>query len=227
MSQKLVSQDYIFRKKNKALQFVGDFEGFYKDVNDPWGQKGTDRRLKAYYAYSRSHLVQTLRRLLCSSRKTNILEVGCGLGYVAVYLQKSLGMKFKVTGIDISPTAVQKAQSRFPDLSFKVADITSSSFKESGRYDVVIMSQILWYVLENFPQVFTNVRSLLKPNGYLVFVNAFIRDQKYGRDIVDGFDGLVGYVLTHYPHQYKIIQAEFDDSKKFLHDDGLLVMRKV
>jgi len=90
----------------------------------------------------------------------------------------------------------------------------------------VIISQILWYILEKISQTFIDIDGLLKKNGYLVFVNTFLKEQKYGREIVDGFDGLARYVLTNYFGKYEIVKAEVDYSGKFLHDDGILVLMK-
>ena len=55
--EELVSKEYVFKNvKGDQLAFVGDFEGFYKNEDDPWGQKGGDARLNEYYQYSRHNL---------------------------------------------------------------------------------------------------------------------------------------------------------------------------
>ena len=88
------------------------------------------------------------------------------------------------------------------------------------------MSQILWYILEELVQVFANVDKLLKNDGFLIWVNAFLKEQRYGREIIDGFDGLVGYVVSNHFGKYKIVKAEVDYSDRFLHNDGILVLMK-
>lgn len=56
--EKLVSNEFVFKRNKKGkLCFVGDFEGFYKNDPDPWGQKGSEKRLSDYYAYSRRNKV--------------------------------------------------------------------------------------------------------------------------------------------------------------------------
>ena len=87
------------------------------------------------------------------------------------------------------------------------------------------MSQILWYILEKLVQVFANVDRLLKNNGFLIWVNAFLKEQKYGRGIIDGFDGLVRYVVSNHFGKYKIVKAEVDYSDRFIHNDGILVLK--
>ena len=128
--------------------------------------------------------------------------------------------------MDISSFAIDKATRTFPSLKFVVADICSENLKIDKRYDIVIMSHILWYILEKLPQVFANIDGLLKNNGYLVFVNAFLKEQRYGREIVDGFDGLVRYILTNYFGKYKIVKAQVGYSGKLSFDDGILVLMK-
>ena len=228
MEEQRVSKDFVFRaEKGGRLSFVGDFEGFYNSVDDPWGQKGTDSRLNEYYNFSRSNLINTIDLLVKSEEKsTDILEVGCGLGYVLSKLGARLPANVKVAGMDISPTAIEKAKNLFPLLDFITGDICSEHLKVENKYDIVIMSQILWYILEKLPQVFTNIDSLLKNHGLLVFVNAFLKEQKYGKEIIDGFDGLLRYVCLNYFGKYKIIKAEADYSGRFLHDDGILVLMK-
>ena len=226
--EKLVSKDYVFKTgKNGKLNFVGDFEGLYKDKVDPWGQRGADARLGDYYAFSRTNLVNAVKLLAgISGKNIDILEVGCGFGYVAAELQKGLSEKGNVTGMDISHTAITKAKTLFSDLEFITGDICSKKLKINDKFDVVIMSQILWYILERLPCVFENVSNLLKKDGYLVFVNAFLKEQKYGKNIIDGFDGLARYILMNYSDKYRLIKAEIDYSGRFLHDDGILIFKK-
>ena len=89
------------------------------------------------------------------------------------------------------------------------------------------MSQILWYILERLQEAFNNFDKLLKKDANLIFVNAFLKEQNYGKNIINGFDGLVNYVLKKYSNKYKIIKAEVDYSGRFLHDDGILILKKV
>lgn len=226
--EKLISKDYVFKTgRDGKLSFVGDFEGLYKNETDPWGQKGLDARLKDYYAFSRANLVSAVNYLVDISEKhMDVLEIGCGFGYVTSELQKGLSGKGKITGMDISRTAVTKAKSLFPDLEFVTGDICSKGLKAGGKFDVVIMSQILWYILEKLPHVFENIDNLLKKDGYLVFVNAFLKEQKYGKNIIDGFDGLARHVLVNYHGKYRLIKAQIDYSGRFLHDDGILIFKK-
>ena len=58
------------------------------------------------------------------------------------------------------------------------------------KYDVVILNQLLWYILESLFITFENCFSLLNSNGRVIVSQAFLQSpQKYGADICDGFDG--------------------------------------
>ncbi len=228
MEEERVSKDFVFKtEKDDGLSFVGDFEGFYRSDDDPWGQRGEDNRLREYYAFSRCNILNTIDSFIDSKAgSVDILEVGCGLGYVSSKLHTELSGDVNITGMDISPTAIEKAKVLFPSLDFIVGDICSECLNVEKKYDIVLMVEILWYILEKLPQVFANIDGLLKNDGYLVFVNAFLKEQRYGREIVDGFDGLVRYILTNYFGKYKIVKAQVGYSGKLSFDDGILVLMK-
>jgi SAM-dependent methyltransferase len=228
MEEERVSKEFVFKtEEDGRLSFVGDFERFYKSDNDPWGQTGMDERLREYYAFSRSNMLNTIDFLINSKvESVDILEVGCGLGYVSSKLQTELSGNVNITGIDVSSTAIEKAKIIFPSLEFIVGDIRSECLDIGKKYDIVLMAEVLWYVLEELPQVFANIDGLLRNSGFLVFSNGFPREQKYGREIIDGFDGLVRYVCSNYFGKYKIIRAQVDYSGKFLFDDGILALMK-
>jgi SAM-dependent methyltransferase len=220
----LVSKDYVFRWNGDKLDFVGDFDGLYKNDQDPWGQSGSDERLKEYYKYSRNKLVEMIQPLLDAWETNYILDVGCGFGYSTNNLRTNLSGDVSVTGVDICKTAVEKAVKLFPELCFLVDDICSPDFSLKAKYDIIIMDELLWYLLENLSTVFQNINKALKDNGYLIFVNGFPRDQRYGKEIMDGFSGLIGYVLSN-RDEYELIKAERDNGQ-FVNVSGIAVFRK-
>lgn len=226
---KRVSGDYVFRADEAGdLSFVGDFEGLYRSSADPWGQEGSDERMEAYYRYSRENLLSTVNGIAGpTAGPVDLLEVGAGLGHVAAYLKEGAAGKMNITGMDISPTATAKARKNFPAISFVTGDITSPDLSVKGGYHVVVMSQILWYILEKLPLAVANAGRLLKENGFLIFVNAFLQEQRYGRDIVDGFDGLLKYLLLNHSGEYRVVKAEIDYSGTFLHNDGIIVLQRI
>ena len=219
---------HIFKEDSSGnLSFIGDFEGFYKNEQDPWGQSGGDKRMKSNYAFSRRNLLKEIDFLIKQKdRGKDILEIGCGLGHVSAYLSAKLHYDCSITGMDISPTAIAKAKANFPHLSFSVGDICSDTFVVNEKFDIVILSEILWYILGQLGQAFDNVEKLLKTKGVLIISNTFIDEQKYGKEIVDGFDGLVRYVVINHWSKFKIIKAQVDYFSKRLHHSSLLLLQK-
>jgi len=100
------------------------------------------------------------------------------------------------------------------------------SVTDWGLYDVIVLSQTLWYVLNRLPAVFENALALLAPHGHFIIQMAFLDKQEYGREIVDGFNGLLRYVLDRYGADFQVVSASYDASSRFApYHDGLLVLQ--
>jgi SAM-dependent methyltransferase len=103
-------------------------------------------------------------------------------------------------------------------------DISGTNFNSDIKYDVVILNQLLWYILESLSETFENCFSILKPNGRIIISQAFLQaPQKYGKDICDGFYGLISYLSDH---RFNIEYSQLDDSNSFVHNDGLIILKK-
>ena len=95
----------------------------------------------------------------------NVLDVGCGTGINAVYLASK---GFKVTGVDISPTAISMAIGRSKRLSrcnFLVADVFQLPFDEDAFdlvYDRGCFHNIPHPKWESYIE---NIKRVLKENG--------------------------------------------------------------
>ena len=217
------SADYIFKTNPSGdLKFVGNFEEFYKFEEDPWQQSGNTGEMSSYYEWSRTRLLNRL----CPNEDDNILEIGSGLGF----LTKLISEEFPYTtcdGLDISKTAVDKSSRVFPDLNFFQGDICSENFRISSKYDFILLSQILWYIVESFPVVIKNCNKMLNKNGKLIITQAFLKEpQRYARDIVDGFYGLEQYLIRNLPDSLKISLLDYDGKHDFVHHDGIIIVSK-
>jgi len=218
-----MKNNYVFKEKEDGtLVFVGDFESLYLNESDPWHQSASsDNEISKYYQYSRNRLNTQLKII----NPNSIVEIGCGLGHTTDIIQKSMTSS-EVFGIDISNAAILKAQKLYPNLHFRCADITLSNFSFYKKSEVVILSQLLWYILKSLPTVFDNCFSLLSENGSLIITQAFLRSQKYGVEICNGFEGLINYINENAANKFKIEFSNLDDSEQFIHNDGLIVLKR-
>jgi len=218
------SKNYIFRKDdNGELLFQGDFEGYYQNHSDPWDQNSTDSDISEYYKESRLKLLKVIKGI--KSNK-NILEIGCGLGLVTNMLDKELENSI-ISGVDISSTAIHKAKAQYSNISFYEGDIADRKFKSEGQYDVVILNEMLWYVLEDLDLVINNIYEILNTNGSLIITMAFLNDQQYGKEIINGYSGLLEYCKLRISSLFKIISKDFDATKRFDYNYGIVCLRKL
>ena len=211
------SMDYIFKNVGENLEFIGDFESLYKNFQDPWEQSGKTGKISPYYKHSRKRLTDKL----ISINPVSLIEVGCGLGYTTNIIQNSLPPAI-VVGMDISATAINKGSKKFSDLQFICGDIRSSSFNLHKKFEVVILNQLLWYILESFDNTIDNCFSLLEKEGKIIISQAFLKTpQRYGKDVCDGFDGLVKYLKNK---DFSVEYSNLYVSNSLVHDDGLIVI---
>ncbi|KAL5275174.1 COQ3 family protein [Megaselia abdita] len=99
----------------------------------------------------------------------DILEVGCGGGI----LTEGLGrLSANVTAIDLGESLIQEAVSHINDFSpelkskvnYKLESIESHSKKNLGKYDAVIISEVIEHI-DDKPEFITNCLDALKPGG--------------------------------------------------------------
>ncbi len=223
VSDLVSSGDYVFRETpDGGLKFVGDFEGLYRENDDPWGQKGDAGRLKDYYLSSRKKIIERIPKL---HPNATVLEVGCGLGQVCGQI-KAAGAASRVEGVDISAAAVAQAREAYPDIDFHVGNISDSRFSLGNKtYDIILMNQVLWYVLDHLAFILGNCQKILRQGDHLYICNAFMREpQRYGKEIVDGFDGLVSYIVKHAGREYTFVEARLDTAEEHSYDDGHIIL---
>lgn len=215
MSKK-ISKDFIFEENEKGeLKFKGDFDGLYKNESDPWNQSGLSQE-DGYYSFSREEIVNNLKNYEFS----NILEIGCGHAHLLKLIDKKFPSK-ELYGFDISVEAIKQAQN-LHEYNFSVIDIRKSMPQYmKGFYDIVILNQLLWYILYDIDQVFDNLRFLTDKNGKIFICNAFIDNQKYGKEIIAGYNGLLDYIKEK--KELRVIHTSYTETQWRL-NNGLVII---
>ncbi len=136
-----------------------DWEKFYREtpaVSVPWDDGKPDDQLV--------RLVESKAIM----KGAKILDVGCGLGTQAIYLAK---LGFAVTGIDISKTAINRAQDLAAasgvKVNFVVGDVTKMPF-DYGQFDLVYDRGCLHHLDPGNRNLYAfEIRRVLSPNGFL------------------------------------------------------------
>jgi 2-polyprenyl-3-methyl-5-hydroxy-6-metoxy-1,4-benzoquinol methylase len=87
------------------------------------------------------HFHKRLSDLVLARNPSEILEVGCGEGYVLAAL-RAAGVKCPIHGIDFSEAAIDEAKRRVPDATFAIEDARELA-RSGRRYDLVLMIEVL------------------------------------------------------------------------------------
>ena len=167
-------------------QHIGRYEDMYRNCPDPWRIEELGLRLDMRAA---------LLLLECSGRKiSRFLDVGAGLGLFTGLLCREIWRKNpEAEGVvtDISASAVAGAEKRLADprLIFQPLDVRELKEKPvfpSGHFDLVVMAQVLWGILEDLDRILACLADILSPDGLLLVSQHFPgpERQTYGADIV-------------------------------------------
>lgn len=140
-----------------------------------------------------------------------VLDVGSGTGFYVDQWHK-LGVR-RVVGADITEVAVSELVRRFPRDEFVQADIgkplPASSLLTPHSYDVVSAMDVLFHIVDDseYAQAFRNIAALLKPGGWLIWSDNFLR---HGTERVT--------------HQ---VSRSLADSERAVRQAGLEIVRRV
>ena len=164
----------------KNGKFIGKFEEMYRKISDPWNllkKNNKTKNLNYQVIYNYCEQIQ-----IRSSKKLTTLEIGCGFPQISyeLYLKK-----FKVYGTDISKTVIEKSKIKYPKIknNLFVSNFLSFSLYEKLKPDIIILSDISWYVLPDLKR-FIKWYKNLKKKTYLIHSLAVYDKghQKYGKE---------------------------------------------
>lgn len=151
----------------------------YQKIYDPWNSEGGPRQELLFRHYS-------LVSALLDKRDSKVLEVGCGLGALTQMLWAA---GFRVTGLDASATAVNRANQLRPEVDFVVGDVRLWAPPDSQPYDAVLLMEVL-HRLDRSDQLqaLRNVEKMLRPGGKVI-VN-YGHDNYLNREATSVYPGL-------------------------------------
>lgn len=98
----------------------------------------------------------------------NVLELGCGLGFVSSFLSETYNMN--IYGTDFDPDQIESARKIHPEnnkLHFSVEDATRLSFKDSS-FDLVL-SQNVFHHIPDWQLSVHQIYRVIRPLGYFIW----------------------------------------------------------
>lgn len=113
-------------------------------------------------------ILQRLFTQLDTGTIKKVLEIGCGVGTVAAFLNDKHGMS--VVAIDADPEQVDIADSRYKDLEnlvFRQADATVLPFEDT-EFDLVLSMNVFHHI-SDWGRGLSEVSRVLKPEGFFIF----------------------------------------------------------
>lgn len=160
--------DFIFQTEGNEVTLIRDFEGMYRDCEDPHGQSNVTENLSYQLVLTTVERAASLLKAE-SDKDLLIMDMGCGLGYFTAHLKKKFPDAY-VCGVDISNAALERASQIASGCVFQQADLKTPDLISLGiRYDIIVALDSLYYFSQDeINQVVSNIRSLLVDGGFLV-----------------------------------------------------------
>lgn len=125
-------------------------------------QRISDSKYAGAREYARSFKDKAVEMLTVRLDKGRVLDVGCGTG---VNSEKLAAAGLDVTGIDVSPVAIEQYRARGFD--GRIGDIAAEPPCEPESFDAVFASEVIEHVADT-ERMLENCRTALRPGGWLV-----------------------------------------------------------
>jgi len=167
----------------------------YRENLDFW-ERAWGPVKSAYTQLPKLPYLASIPETLSKRSVRNVLDLGCGTGWLSVYLTKQ---GFHVTGLDISVHAIKLAkewaEKEDLDIHFDVGDIADMPYPD-GSFDAVVANSIF----EHFPYdvaeiTLKKLKRILVPGG--TFIGCFDKVGGGGGEFYELSDKTHVYTDTH------------------------------
>jgi SAM-dependent methyltransferase len=160
-------------------------------------------------------LVDRLTRVAGLRRDSHVLDIGCGIGRLAVALTSRLGPEGRYEGLDIVPSGIEWCTGhitpRHPNFRFTLADVHNGEYNPNGRvapteyrlpyrdasFDLVVLTSVFTHMLPAETERYLDeIARVLKPGGHCFATYSLLNDESR-RLMADGsadmrFDHAIG-----------------------------------
>jgi ubiquinone/menaquinone biosynthesis C-methylase UbiE len=146
--------------------------------------------------------LQYFIRLACLKPNENVLDVGCGIGRMAIPLTKYLNENGSYEGFDIVSRSVdwlrKNITPKYPNFHFQLADIFNKEYNPKGRYsaseykfpyenesfDFVFLTSVFTHMLpQDMKNYFYEIARVLKKQGKCLITFFLLNDE--ARKLID------------------------------------------
>lgn len=176
--------DFIFQSSGNKVSLIRDFEGMYRECEDPHGQSGELGNLSYHLvAATVTRAVQDFAEQ--GAENPAIVDIGCGLGFFTGYLQRKFP-GVEVFGVDISQSALNQAQTNAPACQFFRADLKEPglSINSGRRFEIAVALDSLYYFTNGeIGPVLHNLFDVLVDNGLVIVGYHLPEKMGFGRYI--------------------------------------------
>lgn len=132
-------------------------------IGDPYTvEQNLDSEFHQRRFNSTLHLID---RVAAGTTMTRILDIGCGEGYITSHIEHAYPGAH-IFGMDYSVTAIERAATAFPNISFAAANAYTPPYAES-YFDAVICNN-LWEHVPDPVHLASCICRILRPGGYLI-----------------------------------------------------------
>ncbi len=190
------------------------------DLKEKYEKYHTNRKIQRKVIDKQDFTYRSLLSFIdkYANRKKKILDIGCGVGTIDLYLAKE---KKDVVGIDLSQNGIKIARKNMKKfgLSRKLRFIVTNfpNVIPKGRFDLIICSEVLEHLTQDKLAVM-KIKGLLNKNGVVVASSPSKYAPLYKMGLLQKFDSDVGhlrrYTLESYTQLFKSVGFQVLETKK-------------
>jgi SAM-dependent methyltransferase len=141
-------------------------------------------------------LVDRLTRVAGLHAGSHVLDIGCGIGRLAVALTGRLGPEGRYDGLDIVPSGIEWCRTRitprYPNFRFTLADVHNGEYNPDGRvdpaayrlpyadgsFDLVVLTSVFTHMLPDESEHYLEeIARVLKPGGRCFATYSLLNDE--------------------------------------------------
>lgn len=166
-------------------------------------------------------MLYVISRYQICANEGQVFDIGCGKGAFTSRLKKL--PRGHIRAVDIAPTAIRKAKKMYGTLgiNFRVIDIQKEYKTLKKRFDLIIISQLMWYILPTFKAIMEWLSmNNLKQGGYLLISQAFYKpgEQTYGKETVSTPEDILRLI--------PLKPIELIETNRFTNHDVIVLCKK-